>query len=129
MAERLRQSREFMKGAVTCIKNIRLVLGDDEAARIEEENSLLHKRGLPLYVRTARSVGANAYIWTQSSTTLKDFITDVELSHKNPRHEKHKKPAQMNGWELVSHPLMDLQLWVKRDTLKVIAFSYQTKFS
>jgi hypothetical protein len=129
MADKLRRSKQYEQSNVTAIKNVRMTVGEVEEEDMKQENEVLSKRGLPVYIRTSTSLGSKVYLWSQHTTNIKEFITSIEFGHKNPLNKKHKSPETMvkDNWILVGHNLVDLQIWIKRDISCVSSLS--NKFS
>jgi hypothetical protein len=62
-------------------------------------------------------MGGSLCLWHQSTGVITDFITEIKLSHRNPTHALHLAPSTMEaqGYDLLEHPVSELQFWVKTD--------------
>lgn len=81
--------------------------GDDaEEASFQVQNDLLKEKGLPHFVKNKKGLSTGLYLWSQKSYDGSQFITSLELHHKDPHNEFYKNPAlaEDEGYELVQHP-------------------------
>jgi hypothetical protein len=104
----------------------RIVLTGDEnneTALFEEQNALLKEKGLPHFVKHPVSLGGGIYIWYELTFDSQLFITSIDLSHRDPKHARHKDLSVDKTYELINHPKIPLELWIKRDKSKIKGIS------
>ena len=46
--------------------------------------------GLPFYEKMERSFGFQFWVWAQITFSVRDFVTAMEITHKDPTHAKYK---------------------------------------
>jgi hypothetical protein len=70
------------------------------------------------------SIGDGLFLWFQFSMNGNDFITNIELGHKdkNSPHYKDEFDMEKAKFEAVTHSKTKLIFWVKRDLQKIKAF-------
>jgi hypothetical protein len=77
-------------------------------------------QGMPYFVQNSKGFGFQLYIWTQNTMKIQEFITHVQLSHKDPTHPKFKGDTLLeDGYEKVEHEKSNIIFWIKRDPKKV----------
>lgn len=116
MAEHIREnSKEGAAVKQEAIKFIKLTQGLEELRYFAKQNQHLRSKGLPHYVKMEKSIGNQAFIWTQSTQNPESYITNFELAHKDPENERYKTYDRKTKFEAITHDKIDMVIWIKRD--------------
>eukprot|EP01038_Epipyxis_sp_PR26KG_P007862 gene7862-10671_t len=131
MAKNIRSKNADISTRPECVKNIHITWGDKEADYFKKQNDHLQEKGLPYFIKIERSIGNQLHIWYQNTFDKQAFITNIELSSKDPTSEHHRDPIdlQRHGYECITHEKTKLEIWVRRNVnkpkvIKAIANSY-----
>lgn len=106
-------------GSVEAIRKIRITGTREETEQFQRQNDILFQKGLPYYRMMERCIGSqgDVYLWFEMTKVPEEMITSLELSHSDPRNERHKR-LETFGYEKVSNPAVKLEIYVKRDKRK-----------
>ena len=95
MVKNIKSKNANVANQPECIKNLHITWGDQESDYFKKQNDHLKDKGLPYFVKMQRSIGNQLYLWSQSSFDNRTFVTNIELSHKDPSNELHRNPVDM----------------------------------
>jgi hypothetical protein len=117
MANRLREKNKTGTGPIVALRKLHISCGIDEGNSFGTQNKFFEERGMPFFRQVSKGFGFQLYIWTQDTMKIQEFITHIELSHKDPTHPKFKDLLE-DGYEKVEHDKSDIVFWIKRDPKK-----------
>jgi Ca2+-binding EF-hand superfamily protein len=118
MAKKLRSHED--ETAATHIEGIRrffITQGPEEEAAFKIQNDLLISKGLPSYRRMEQSIGMQVFIWAQITTSIRDFITSIEIAHRD-RNNPLYRDLSKEGYEPTGHAKLEFVIWTKIDESK-----------
>ena len=97
------------------VRLVAITQGEKETGEFERQNEHLRSKGLPNYQRMTRALGDQAYLWYQMSFDPVQFITHLELGHKDDKHPDYRHDLKKQGYEITTHPKVNLVVWTKKD--------------
>ncbi|CAM9387981.1 unnamed protein product [Chrysoparadoxa australica] len=112
-------------GSVEGISSIAITIGSEESGKFGNAQSKLQSQGLPHHVKVTKGIGLRdvIFLWIRKSIDPEEYITDLSLTHGNPRSPLYKDLSVV-GFEAFSHKLMrgeigqeqpSLIIWGKKD--------------
>lgn len=119
MAGTIRKRNKAGISGVTGIRKIHVTGTVEEMQQFQRQNDILFQKGLPYYRMMERGVGSagDIFIWFEMTNDTAEFITHLDISHTDPKHELYKNLATF-GYEAVRNDNVKFVLWVKRERKK-----------
>lgn len=97
------------------VRFVYITQGEKETGEFERQNEHLRSKGLPNYQRMTRALGDQAYLWYQMSYDPVEFVTHLELGHKDENHPDFRHDLRKQGYISVTHPKVNMIIWTKKD--------------
>ena len=106
------------------IRRLHMTSSEFEAENFSRIQNVLSTKGLPHFKKMKKALENQLYIWYQMSQESTEFITSLEFHHKdqsNPLYLGDQLYADENEYEIIGHRDTNLQIWIKREKVKVSA--------